>query len=313
MKRLLALLCLASVVHAQEPALLPVEQRTNGAATLDALSMIQSSAKRSVAQVLDDQNNAVQLAVVASEDGYILTKASEAPNHQRFTLAWFDGTQSEATVVVVDRTLDLLLARTARTDLTPIVWTDSKGYPAGTWMCAFDQGKPNSPSLPLRLGNISAKRRQVLSQRRGAALGIEMDNDTASEGVRIIDFGVESPAQRAGLLRNDVIFAIEDTRVTSIDLMHAEMDHREPGERVKLAVRRGKQDREVIVQLASRSKVVSNWTGEDYANGGVSLRTDDFPEVLQHQMPLSPPRHGRPAPRSRRQSRPASTSPEWIE
>jgi S1-C subfamily serine protease len=31
-----------------------------------------------------------------------------------------------------------------------------------------------------------------------------------------------------------------------------------------------------------------NWEGEDFANHGTSLRTDNFPEVIQHDLPLNP-------------------------
>ena len=40
--------------------------------------------------------------------------------------------------------------------------------------------------------------------------------------------------------------------------------------------------------------MLSNWEGEDFANGGVSLRNDNFPEVLQHDIPLLPADMGGP-------------------
>jgi S1-C subfamily serine protease len=185
----------------------------------------------------------------------------------------------------------LLLAHTRHNDAMPISWSDAKDFKIGTWMCAFDQGKPKSPSLPLRLGNISAHRRGI---RGGAALGVEMANDAPSEAVRIVDLGVESPAEKAGLQRNDLILAIDDVKVTSMDILRVELDQHAAGDRVKLGVRRETEERSVEVRLGSHSTVTSNWTGEDYANGGVSLRTDNFADVIQHQMPLSPRDMGGP-------------------
>jgi hypothetical protein len=52
--------------------------------------------------------------------------------------------------------------------------------------------------------------------------------------------------------------------------------------------RRGLKEKACQVRLASLSRVVSNFTGEDYGNGGVSLRTDGFPLVLEHATPLKP-------------------------
>ena len=48
------------------------------------------------------------------------------------------------------------------------------------------------------------------------------------------------------------------------------------------------------MRLASRSRIVANWEGDDYANGGISIRTDDFPEILQHDLPLFPHDMGGP-------------------
>ena len=67
-----------------------------------------------------------------------------------------------------------------------------------------------------------------------------------------------------------------------------------PGRVVRLGVKRGADERQCLLRLASKSKVVSNWDGEDFANGGVSLRTDGFADVLQHQVPLNPSDMGGP-------------------
>ena len=57
---------------------------------------------------------------------------------------------------------------------------------------------------------------------------------------------------------------------------------------VMVRFRRGLKEKACQVRLASLSRVVSNFTGEDYGNGGVSLRTDGFPMVLEHATPLTP-------------------------
>jgi len=61
----------------------------------------------------NDHGKTLQLGVVVSEDGYVLTKASEAPVGHRFRLAWADG-RGVARVVRVDTDLDLLLAKSDR-------------------------------------------------------------------------------------------------------------------------------------------------------------------------------------------------------
>ena len=121
-----------------------------------------------------------------------------------------------------------------------------------------------------------------------------MSEDTKDKGVRIMDVGSESPADIAGLQTNDLLVAVDDQPVLGINTVEQTIARCQPGQQVKLRIRRGPNERECSVRLASRTKVVSNWEGEDYANGGVSLRTDNFPDVLQHQLPLTPHDMGGP-------------------
>ena len=287
--RLSTLIILAAVAaHAQDAEPLAPDQQTNGARTLDAVSLVQGTTRPSVVQVLTEKGETAQLGVVVSEDGYVITKASEVPGLD-LVFAWADGTQSAASVVLVDRGLDLLLAKADRSDTVPITWATSTKCERGEWMLAFS--KPASGHMTLKLGNISASRRRI--DGHGAALGIRMD-DSRESGVRIVEVASESPAEAAGIKSEDVLIALDDQPVTDTFSLSSAMRTMQPGEQVKLRIRRGPNERDCSVRLASRSKIVSNWDGEDYANGGVSLRTDGFPDVLQHQLPLSPHDMGGP-------------------
>lgn len=289
MLRCLLLLSLTlCVIHAQDADPLPAEQQTNGTQTLDAVSLIRGTTRPSVVQIVNEKGETAQLGVVVSNDGYVVTKASEVPGFD-LVFAWSDGTQSTASVVLVDRGLDLLLAKADRTDTVPITPASSLDVERGEWMTAFT--KPNVGPMSLRLGNISASRRRI--EGHGAALGIRMAN-TSTDGVRVESVASESPAAVAGIKRDDVVIALDDQPVTDSSSLSLVMGTMQPGEQVKLRIRRGPEERDCEVRLASRSKVVSNWDGEDYANGGVSLRTDNFPDVLQHQIPLSPHDMGGP-------------------
>lgn len=288
--RLTALLALTSsaLSFAQEAEPLAADQQTNGARTLDAVSLIQGTTRPSIVQIVDEKGETAQLGVVVSHDGYVVTKASEVPGFD-LVFAWSDGTQSAAAVVLVDRGLDLLLAKADRTDTVPITPASSIDCERGEWVVAFT--KPMLRAMALRLGNISASRRRI--EGHGAALGIRMSN-TATEGVRVVSVASESPAAAAGIKNDDVVIALDDQPVIDSSSLSLVMGTMQPGEQVKLRIRRGPEEHDCSVRLASRSKVVSNWDGEDYANGGVSLRTDSFPDVLQHQIPLTPHDMGGP-------------------
>jgi len=281
-------LALPALARAQDAEPLMSEQQTNGSRTLDAASLLQATSRPSVVQVIDEKGETVQLGVVVSTDGYIITKASEVPGLD-LVFAWSDGTQSAASVVLMDRGLDLLLAKADRADTIPLTWASSIKCERGEWMLAFSKTGPVPPAL--RLGTISATRRSITGH--GAALGIRMD-DTRDNGVRIVEVASESPAEAAGIRSDDVVLALDDQPVTDTTSLSRAMMTMQPGEQVKLRIRRGPVERDCSVRLASKSKIVSNWDGEDYANGGVSLRTDNFPDVLQHQLPLGPRDMGGP-------------------
>lgn len=275
--------------HAQEETSpLPADQQTNGTRTLDALSLVQNTTRPSIVQIIDENGETAQLGVVVTSDGYVITKASEVPGLD-LVFAWSDGTQSPASVVLMDRGLDLLLAKAERDDAIPITWASSTKCERGEWMLSFT--KPSGSNMALRLGNISASRRGIIGH--GAALGIRMDNSRSS-GVRIVEVASESPAEAAGIKTEDVLIALDDQPVTDTSSLSRVMMTLQPGEQVKLRIRRGPSEHDCRVRLASKSKVVANWDGEDYANGGVSLRTDNFPDVLQHQLPLNPHDMGGP-------------------
>jgi S1-C subfamily serine protease len=76
--------------------------------------------------------------------------------------------------------------------------------------------------------------------------------------------------------------------------VHEIVNKRQPGEIIEVSYLRKDKEETCRVRLASRTKVLQNWEGEDFANGGISLRSDNFPEVLQHDIPLYPSDMGGP-------------------
>jgi S1-C subfamily serine protease len=240
--------------------------------------------------MLDDQGKTLQLGVAVSEDGYVLTKASEAPEGRRLRLAWADGQQGMARAVQMDNDLDLLLLKGDRDGVMPLTWQPSAKMQQGEWVVALTQ--PKVPTLQVRLGCLSARRRTIPGH--GAAMGISMEDTRAGDCVRITEVASESPAENAGLQPDDLLLALDGEPVLNMRMIQKSIAQFQPGRVVQLIVKRGAEERQCSLRLASKSKVVSNWDGEDFANGGVSLRTDGFPEVLQHQIPLNPTDMGGP-------------------
>lgn len=269
---------------------LPPEERTNGKQTLAAVQKVSQPLLACAARIESMLGRPVCAATVVGLDGYILTKASEVPDLQKVRLKLQDGRQAELREIRREPRFDLVLAQAVGlTDLRTANFGPTRPLSQGQWLCST-----TGAAWEARIGIVSANRRRIPGA--GAALGVRMDEKVPKEvsGVRIIGVAADSPAEAAGLTENDVILSIADEPVAQFKRVHEIVNKRQPGEFVKVCYLREGKEETCRVRLASRTKVLQNWDGEDFANGGISLRNDNFPDVLQHDMPLSPTDMGGP-------------------
>jgi S1-C subfamily serine protease len=266
--------------------------RTNGLFLTESLGGLRATALGIRAQVLDADGEPRMAATLLSRDGYFLTKASETPALSEASLLLTNGHQGSVREVWRDKARDLVLGQVPGLGTRKaLVMNPGANLRHGTWLCALhgDQGE-------IRLGVSSANRRRIPSM--GAALGIRMgpqqEEPQQADGVRIVGVASDSPAEAAGLKRNDILLEIEGERVQQFANVRDIVSRRQPGDELLVRFRRNGRDSQVSVRLASRTKVLANWDGEDYANGGISLRTDGFPDIIQHDLPLNPPDMGGP-------------------
>lgn len=242
-------------------------------------------------------------------EGYFLSKASEIVRMERCFLK----TAPEAKRLSVrevrrDVTLDLVLGQVVDADpslvFRPVTWATSPIPKLGTWICAagaaWSEKTAGEHRPELRLGVVSAATRAIPGE--GAALGIRMAtreeqteaNPDADRGVVILGVAEESPAQAGGLRKGDVLIEIAGTSVSDFKQVNDLVKKRQPGEEIAIKLLRDGKELRKRLRLASRSRVIANWDGDDYANGGISIRTDQFPKVIQHDLPLNPHDMGGP-------------------
>lgn len=241
-----------------------------------------------------------------SAEGHFLTKASEVArlDRCRLRLAGHDK-PLKARELRRDVKLDLLLGQALpETEdqapaFTPVEWAPAAPAALGEWLYApaLTTRRSEEPTTAKwqqqpRLGVLSAARRRIPGQ--GAAMGITMGpspraaDNQRPPGVLITAIADDSPAYAAGLRAQDILFEVAGQPIESMDSVNDLVRKRQPGEEILLRLLRDGQEITRRVRLASRSRVMANFQGEDYANGGTSLRTDDFPAVLQHDLPLNP-------------------------
>lgn len=279
------------LLHADPPrAPLPQEDRTNGKHTLAAVEKLRQLTTACCASIESPLGRTLCTATVVGEDGYVLIKASEVPELQKTRITFSDGRSADLREVHRDTRLDLVLAQAVGiTGLRAVSFGDAHSLTLGQWLCSVAEGGAEP-----RIGIVSARPRKIPGE--GAAMGIRMDEKPTKDGkgVRIVGIASESPAEAAGLQEEDVLVTIAGEKVAASRRVYDIIKGRQPGEVIDIRYLRKDKEETCRIRLASRTKVLHNWEGEDFANGGVSLRSDNFPEVLQHDIPLLPTDMGGP-------------------
>ena len=276
---IMALAATCPNVHGE--TFLPDEARTNGADTLKAVSAVQkNTAPWSVAigEKLDDTK---LMGVVLSPDGYILTKSDETQQMKTLRV-WIGDSSVEARLVRRDDKLDLALLKITRNDLPAIAWGESLSLKPGQWLTVL-----TNTDHEMRLGVFSARRRAIPNS--GAVMGVRFaSSEKDDHGVQIEEVATDGPADQAGLRADDVIVSLNEQNVNNPGTVRRIVANMQPGETVKVKYKREGVEADCSVKLASRNRVMKNWVGEDFGNHGTSVRTDNYPEIIQHDMPLGP-------------------------
>ena len=282
MKKALLFIACVSCLTARGETFLPDESRTSGAGTLKPVADVQKRAAAASVGIGDKPATAKLMGVILSPDGYILTKADETHQMKKIVV-WLDqATSLEARLVHRDDKLDLALLKLERSGLSPLEWGDSTTLTPGQWLLSL-----MNHDRVLRLGVVSAKRRAIPNS--GAVLGVRFAREEkGNDGVRIEEVAEDGPAQKAGLRADDVVISLNERNVNDPQEVKGVIGKMQPGETVKVRYKREGKDAECEVKLASRNRVMKNWSGEDFGNHGTSVRTDNYPEVIQHDMPLGP-------------------------
>lgn len=272
------------------PTLKP-EEMTSGSQTLSPLEALRGRITRSTAMLHDEKGLPLATATWVGKEGYFITKASEVPRLEKCTLEWGSESQAKVREIRRDTQQDIVLAQAIGLPEVPaITFAPSGDLAFGQWIIAPAHGKD------LKMGVVSAQRRPIKSL--GAAIGVRMDDKQSvpkkAKGVRIVGVAEDSPAADAGLKADDIMLELAGESVDEFRRVNEIISKRQPGDEIEVRYKRAGEEKSLHVRLASRTKVLANWDGEDFANGGISIRTDGFSQVIQHDLPLRPTDMGGP-------------------
>lgn len=84
-----------------------------------------------------------------------------------------------------------------------------------------------------------------------------------TEGVYVAEFADQSPAKQAGIEIDDVIVSINDVKVRSVGELQEQVSRFRPGDKVKVAIKRGNQDKTFNITLKNSEGSTSIVTKED--------------------------------------------------
>lgn len=284
----LGVLCVAKA----DIEILPADQHLNGSETLAQLGDLPERAQAVTFLVFEQQEQTGEPVALGTwvGQGLGLTKNSQLDPEAEIWLATGpDEPRHPATLLTRNEALDLALLRwnpegQEHVQITPVELPETfKAVDLGHWLVSATLDSKR----PVMLGVVAAAQRAIPSS--GAILGLELGDPDDDGRVSVIDVSPGGPAHAAGLRRNDILVRFNDQEVSNGRVLMRSLRNLRPGDWVRLSVRRGRgegQELDFRVRLVSRSQIERFWFGEHWTEGGISPRSDDYPEAIPHSTPV---------------------------
>ncbi len=266
------------------------DMRINSKEVLEAVEPVREKLQESSAAFFIG-NDIVAYGMVVSEDGMILSKASQLPDDEKLYVRIDETRYGRPQIIASDEETDLVLVKVEAKGLT--VPEIDESYPdPGT--IVVSNGSSTRFARRAKMGVISAPARPIAATDRDLPyLGVSF-----SEGLKISEVPLKSPAATAGLKVDDILLEADHTPLKSMDDFAMVMDSKKPGDLLPVKVRRGRREFEMMVTLGSRLQFLGEkgmpLSRNDMMSGYVSKRRDGFPMVLEHDSPLPPSLMGGP-------------------
>ena len=256
--------------------------------TLDKLA---ENSQRATCQIRDGRTDLV-LGTVFSSDGWIVSKSSEIESAKDLKCVFGDDTTFAAKVVATDTRYDLALLKIEAEDLVAVqVDGQSNELEAGQIVVSC-----NEDGEAMSMGLITAKPQQfsIRQQPTKAARGfLGVVCRSSDEGLVVRTVTERSGAERAGLVRGDVILTMEGKKVTTTDRMIEILTEHRPKEKIQLSINRGDDSIDLEAILGKRPNAATD-RNDKWGGGPFSDRRFGFPTVIPHDSAIKPEECGGP-------------------
>lgn len=269
----------------------PSRHSRNHESVKKAFRDVVAGARRSTVRLFADGKQLV-LGTIVDADGHVVTKASELPE-AGISCRLGDGKSLPARVIGIHQKNDLAMLQIQLDgkdeELVPVVWSKDVGCRPGSWLATPGQG-----GLPLAIGVMSAQVHNRRDRRDPNRAFLGVRTDPQEREVRLTEVIAGSAADAAGLKRDDVVLAFDDTEIRSRQHFITSIGRRKPGDKVKIKVRR--EDREVVLKATLRKNDDRRGprSSQEPLWGPLSDVRIGFAEVIQHDSVLRPNQCGGP-------------------
>lgn len=263
----------------------PGEHIRNHTGVRMAFTSVVRVPRQSTVAVLSNGNR-IALGTIVDANGLILTKASQLGESTECALV--DGRKFEAKVIGTHKDSDLAMLKIDVQGLEVIQWQDGDSPIVGSFLAT-----PGTTSIPHAIGVVSNAPREIPSP--PGILGILLEED--ERGPRIDQVLPDSAAEKAGLRVNDIVVSVNGKDVGKRDELIRTVQQYKAGDKLKLAILRGEERKEVPATLGDRMNLTEEGRRGIFQNtlgGRLSKRRSGFPSAIQHDTVLKPEDCGGP-------------------
>jgi serine protease Do len=259
-----------------------------------------ATARASMVRVMDGKAS-VAYGTVVDRDGHAVTKRSQLPEGWQdgsVALETVSGEPLTASVVGVDRTLDLAVLRIPSCPVPPIEWRRSGPIAPGQVLLTPRMNR-NGPAL----GFAAIERREserdwsmtpYLGVRTEPATGEQLRAAGTASGARVEEVVQGTAADDAGLQVGDLILAVDGTSIDGRFGLRRSLGDRAAGDRVTLSVFRDGTAIDVVAELRRRPTAEGGSATRGNTMTPISAVSTGFGEVFAHDGIVWPEQCGGP-------------------
>lgn len=258
---------------------LETDLRITGKATLAAFETQRQILQQSSAVILNG-NSEISYGVVVSASGHVLTKASELPAGVNLSVMIDRQRFDKVELISTDQEWDIAMLKVDAQNLSPVTYTTSDDVSQGTWIVV--NGATSRIQRRANIGMISAKAREIHPS-GGLVLGIVLKAN--AKRLELEETNPKGGAQEAGLKAGDVIVAVDDKPISTIEELTKSLAGHKAGHKVRITYKRDGKNSTADVRLAAKSELFNmSANRNDEMSGDFSQRRSGFPRVIQHSV-----------------------------